>query len=155
MLTLREPHATRPIRCLELWEPEGWRLKVYSIAYGRGIARPEVVEAAKRITRPALPPPHAGGNHGVGWLGVHDGRGANFAFLDWWADENELHHHVWIAPGDKPTSFAPAPGNNPSVCVWDLAVQWHEREAWVRHILANTKGPDVESYLAQRLDADL
>jgi hypothetical protein len=33
MLKLQEPHATRPIRFLELWQESGWRLKVYGIAY--------------------------------------------------------------------------------------------------------------------------
>ncbi len=152
MIPLRGPHSLRPVRFLGLWEPDGWRLKVYSIAQGRPLARPEAVAAAKEAARKSLPAPGAG-NYGVGFLGVHDGRGAVFAFLDWWADENELHHHVWTAPGDAPTALTPAPGNNPSVCVWDLAVQWHEREAWVKRVLAG--GGDVEGYLAERLDADL
>ena len=146
-----EPYAPRPIRYLAQWEPgDGWRLKVYSIAHGRPEAREEAVHAALKIAENALP---KSGSYKVGYLGVHDGRGAVFAFLDWWADENELHHLVWIAPGDRPTDFVPAVNNNPSVCVWDLAVQWHERQAWVTHVLAGDG--DIEGYLAAQLNADV
>jgi hypothetical protein len=36
----------------------------------------------------------------LGFLGVHDGRTSNFVFLDYWAEENELHHHVFVSPAD-------------------------------------------------------
>jgi hypothetical protein len=32
MFKLVEPYQKRPIRFLELWEQDGWRLKVYSLA---------------------------------------------------------------------------------------------------------------------------
>ena len=41
----------------------------------------------------------------VGFLGVHDGRTSNFVFLDFWADENELHHHVFVSPIALPDQF--------------------------------------------------
>ncbi len=33
MFKLVEPYQKRPIRFLESWEQDGWRLKVYSLAY--------------------------------------------------------------------------------------------------------------------------
>src|SRR5918993_3952698 len=103
MIKLAEPYRPRPVRFLEEWADAGWRLKVYGIAYGREAPRAELVETAKRIARERLPQPPAGeGRYGVGFLGVHDGRGANFVFVDWWADENELHHHVWAGPSGAP-----------------------------------------------------
>src|SRR5687767_15279367 len=38
----------------------------------------------------------------VGFLCAHDGRGGCFAFVDWWADENELHHLMYTAVADRP-----------------------------------------------------
>ena len=152
-MQISEAYAPRPIRFLEEWQAApGWRLKVYSIAYGREQARPEAVAAAKERAEKMIPPT---GGYGVGFLGVHDGRGAVFAFLDWWEGENELHHHVWVAPADHPTALKPVVDNNPSVCVWDIAVQWHERQAWVTHVLANPDGPDLEGYLSERLDGEV
>jgi hypothetical protein len=39
--------------------------------------------------------------------------------------------------------------------VWDLAVIAFERDAWLDAVLRNPAGPDVERYLATRLDADI
>jgi hypothetical protein len=91
---------------LELWHESGWTLKVYGVAYRRERPREELVEAAKEIARKRLTNSTNKDNHyRVGFLGVHDGRGANFVYLDYWADENELHHHVYVSPSEEPASF--------------------------------------------------
>lgn len=106
MIQLQEPYSPRPIRFLELWEEAGWRIKVYGIGYQRDLPRPELVEAAKGVARQRLSDlSGTEGHYGVGFLGVHDGRGVNFVFLDWWANENELHHHVFVSPKDEPGAF--------------------------------------------------
>jgi hypothetical protein len=37
-------------------------------------------------------------------------------------------------------------------CVWELAIVAHERDAWVRHMLAPGQ-PDLDGYLADSLSA--
>jgi hypothetical protein len=156
VLELRQPYGPRPIRFLGLLSGDGWRLKTYGIAYERPAPRPELVEAASKAVAEVLPMPADGdGRHGVGFVGVHDGRGHCFVFVDWWADENELHHHVFISPSDDPETLEDMTGSGLSACVWDLAVIGFERDAWVRTVLANPDGPDVDAYLAERLNADL
>jgi hypothetical protein len=154
MIKLQESYQARPIRFLELWREAEWRMKVYGIAYQRPLPRPELVEAAKRITRPHLRTAKSQTHYGVGFLGVHDGRGANFVFVDYWADENELHHHVYVSPSDKPKALEYVTPTGLIACVWDLRVMWFERQAWVETILANPTGPDVEQYLSRRLHED-
>jgi hypothetical protein len=153
---LSEPYRPRPVRFLEEWAHAGWRLKVYGISYGREQPRAELIETAKRIARERLPQPAAGcGRYGVGFLGVHDGRNANFVFVDWWADENELHHHVYSGPSDELYSLNYTTPTGLSVCVWDLRVQAFERDAWVEEVLTNPAGPDLEGYMRRRLSADV
>src|SRR5258708_38590867 len=101
MLTLKENYRQRSIRFLDLWEPDGWQLKVYGIAYTSEYPSLSLVEAAKKVVRSQLPPTDQH-NYGVGFLGVHEGRGTNFVFVDWWADENELHHHVYVSSQEQP-----------------------------------------------------
>ena len=48
-MQLQEPHRTRPIRFIELWQEANWKLKVYGIAYQRPLPRPELIQAAKRV----------------------------------------------------------------------------------------------------------
>jgi hypothetical protein len=156
MIRLREPYRPRPVRCLEVWEHGGWRLKVYGIAYGRPAPRPALVGAAKEIAARVLPRPAVTeGRYGAGFLGVHDGRGAAFVFVCWWSDENELHHVVHAGPADDPRRLAEQPSGGTKACVWDLAVIGFERQAWVETVLKNPAGPDLDAYLARRLDAEV
>lgn len=148
---LSEPHGRRPVRDLGLFEHAGWRLKVVGIRYGGERPDAALVERAKEIARKVLPQPAVTPTrYGVGFLGVHQGRGADFVFVDWWQDENELHHVVHHTRGGDRTRLLPADGASPSVCVWDLAVQDAERRAWLDTVLENPAGPDVEAYLARR-----
>lgn len=154
-IDLTEPYAPRPIRFLELWEPSGWRVKVYGIAYRSPEPRSQLLSAAKDValhqfTRAAVRHAH----YGVGFLIVHDGRGANFVLVDWWANENELHSHAYISPSDDPGSLVYAAPTGPIACTWDLVVVAHERQAWVDTILTNPAGPDVDAYLAARLEGE-
>jgi hypothetical protein len=67
-------------------------MKKYTIAYRREAARPDLIEAAEAVAADTLPTPAiAPTRDGVGFLGIHDGRGAGLVFVDWWEQENELH----------------------------------------------------------------
>jgi hypothetical protein len=153
-IILQEPHQTRPIRFLDLWQEGDWRIKVYGIAYRRPLPPPELIDAAQRITHSRLLSVHGQPHYHVGFLGIHDGRGANFVFVDYWADENELHHHVYVSPTDKPEALEYVTPTGLVACVWDLRVMWFERQAWVETVLANPSGPDIEQYLLRRLNED-
>lgn len=149
------PYAPRPIRFLDLWRVEGWRLKLYGIASGRPLPRPALVTAAQEIALQQLKALPAGLSHyRVGFLGIHDGRTANFVFLDFWADENELHHHVFVSPTARPKEFTCVTPTGLSACVWDLRLQAFERDAWVTHVLQRAEQPDFDGYLAATLNID-
>jgi hypothetical protein len=148
------PYIARPIQFLELWEIESWRMKVYSIASGRRVARPELIAAAWRTARERLALSGNGNHHGVGFVGIHDGKTANFIFIDWWADENELHHHVYVSPSNAPEALEYQTPSGLAACVWDLSLMAFEREAWVETVLKAGK-PDIENYLNRRMNADI
>ena len=149
-------YEQRPIRFLEIWHTDSWRLKVYGIAYGRPTPRLELVEAAKTVAKERLANVSDRLEHyGVGFLGVHDGRTANFVFVDWWAEQNELHHHVYVSPTDQPAQLSYVTPTGLTACVWDLRVMSFEREAWLETVLRPQSGPDFEAYLERRLTEDV
>lgn len=153
-MRLCEPYAPRPVRPLGVFEHDGWRLKVYGIAYQGQRPSQSLVSAAERIAAETLPfPSEIEGRYGCGFLGVHEGRGHDFIFVDWWEDENELHHHVFIAPTGEPDQLRDATATGVSACVWDLAVICFERQAWLETVLTNPAGPDLEAYMGRVLDA--
>lgn len=153
-VALREAHVPRPIRFRELWESKGWRLKVYGISYRRPAPRPDLIEAAKRVATGLLAHPAvAAGRYGVGFVGAHDARGGCYVFVDWWAGENELHHHPFLGP--SPAELHRARLDESIACVWDLAVIDFERRAWLEAVLKNPEGPDLDAYLNARMSEEL
>jgi GNAT superfamily N-acetyltransferase len=150
------PYKARAIRFLELWHVGDWRMKVYGIAYEGERPRAELVEAAKDVATERLRSVPASMRHySVGFVGVHDGRTSNFVFVDWWADENELHHHVYVSPAEEPTRLSYITPTGLTACVWDLRVMGFERQAWLETVLKNSSGADVEAYLERRLNEDV
>jgi len=141
------PYVARPIRFRELWQPGAWRLKVYGIAYGRPGPRQELVHAAKRLALEVLP---SDPGYGVGFMGAHDARGGCYAFVDWWTNENELHHRNFLGP--TPDDLRAAGPNDSVACVWDLTVIDFERRAWHDLVVKMPDAPNIEAYLAQRLE---
>jgi hypothetical protein len=157
MIELLERYQRRPIRFLELWQDSGWRMKVYSITHQGAPPRPELVQAAKQVAQRWLrqPPTPNQRTYGVGFLGIHDGHGANFVCVDWWADENELQHHVYLSPTDRPAELRYVSPTGLAASVWDLRVLCFERQAWIDTVLANPIGPDLDAYLSRRLNEDV
>jgi hypothetical protein len=153
---LREPYASRQISLLELWRPGPWQVKLYCIAWREPRPSQGLVVAGKGIISDLLEDSAAATHHyGLGFAGIHQGRGADFVFLGWWADENELHYHAFSAPSGTLHLLRPTGARGPLACVWDLAVIAHERQAWVETMLANPSGPDATAYLARCLNADV
>ena len=150
------PYAPRSVRALGLRQFGGWTLKLYGIAYGGGEARPELVDAAVRVASSALPSPAVDSHrYGLGFLGIHDGRDSNFVFVSWWENENELQHRVFVSTPEHPGRLRRATPEDPIACVWDLSVIAHERQAWIRHMLAEPAALNAEAYLADALSGDI
>jgi hypothetical protein len=151
-MRLTEPYAPRAVSRLGIREHAGWRMKVYGIAYGVDFPEQVLIDAAVEVALGRLPlPAVTADRYGVGFLGVHQGRGENFAWVDWWARENELHHHVWFSAQESPAALRAWRPDDPIACAWDLSVIAFERASWVRHVLARPDAPDLDGYLAEQL----
>ncbi len=155
-MKLSEGYRTRPIRFLELWEIDGWKLKLYGITYTRDSLDQVLVDSARRVASRRLKESASKTNHyGVGFVGIHQGKTGNFVFVDWWADENELHHHVYVSPSDKPSELAYMTPTGLTACAWDLYLVCHERRAWVDFVLKKASEPDLGGYLKATLSEDV
>lgn len=151
-----EPYQPRAIHHLENWELEGFRMKVYGIAYRGERPAQKLCNAARnvaaiRLAESALDTRH----YGVGFVGIHEGKGANFVFIDWWADKNELHHHAYISADDDRTNLVYQTPSGLIACVWDLHVLAFEREAWVNNVMKQHRSPDIPGYLDTTLNCKI
>lgn len=149
MIAISEPYRPRKITCLELWRFELWRLKIYAISYTGAPLRPTLISAAKKTALDVLVNAPFG-HHGVGFIGIHAGKTGNFVYVSWWANENELHHRVFVSTQDAPMELQDATASGFAASVWDLSVLTFERTAWVETVLSR-ETPDLEAYLARRL----
>lgn len=145
-----EPYEPRPVRHLGVWEFPDWRLKAYAIALPGAEPDARLVEAARERAREVAARPSQHATHGVGFVGIHQGKGYNQVFVDRWANHNELLHDVFVSEGPRPGALRPSPPGHNSVCVWDLALQMFERDAWIEH--AMRRAPDLDAYLARVLE---
>ncbi len=151
MIALSEPYQPRPTRFLGLWQLENWRMKAYGISYGDTVLSAELVQRARDIAVARLAESaEQTAHYGVGFVGIHQGKTSNFVFVDWWASENELHHHVYVSPSADSMELVYQTPSGLAACVWDLLVIAHERDAWVKHVLKHDGGPDLEVYLSDR-----
>jgi hypothetical protein len=147
------PYAPRPVRSLGLWQADGWRMKVYAMAATPREPSTALLDAAKDHALTTLPRPAvAADRYGVGYVGIHECDGTDYAFFGWWARGNELYHHLLACPSGRPQELVSLTRMDPGLagCVWELEVVKFERDAWVRFGMRGGV-PDVEGYLAARL----
>tara|TARA_Y100001951_G_scaffold43867_1_gene34773 strand:+ start:18404 stop:18868 length:465 start_codon:yes stop_codon:yes gene_type:complete len=148
------PYAPRRCQFLDIWELGDWQLKVYGIVYDDAPLSPELVAAARQLAEERLAlSAEQTGHYKVGFVGIHQGKTSHFVFVDWWADSNELHHHVYVAPLDAPTAFSYTSPSGLIACVWDLELMAFERKAWV-HTAMSPQG-DIAAYLNRHFNGDL
>ncbi len=132
-----------------------WRVKATIITL-RGTAAHFVdeIDAAWDQAAPVLNAIAADGTDaGVASLIVHIGRAGVWLLLDWWSQGDLMRHRHFFASLDDPARFTDVGPRHIGPCVWELAVQAHERQAWLVHVLANPAGPDLDAYLADGLTA--
>ncbi len=149
-------YQKRPIRFVEIFEVGQWKFKVYSISSKGELAAVKFISKAKNEVQIwiQLNETNAFKKHGFGTLILHEFSGGCFAIINWWIDENMLQHYVYLTKNES-EPFQLFSSNGIVTCVWESAVIWFERNAWVKHVLQNNQKPDFESYLQEQLNEDV
>lgn len=164
-MTIQHPYKPRPIRFLGVYthsdaENGTWQIKLYGISV-RSDFQPEdmteLIDHAKRNLPVWLVNSrnYALETYNIATLILHEGKEGYFAILNWWIDENMLQNHVYLSTFAKPGEFTLFSGGGIMTCVWELAVIWFERTAWVEHILKRASKPDVAGYLGKFFNDDI
>jgi hypothetical protein len=155
-----KPFTPRPAHAHALIDLRGWKLKPYSIR-GRdpaaGLFDPHVLA----VIDAALPQPaRTKSRPGVAFVIHHIAAPLDYLIVCWWDNENELLTRILVrdaaaAVHDPATPFRLT--DRESFCVWDMDIMWHERAAYVRHVLAGAHGGGggLDAYIADRFDKPL
>ncbi len=161
-----DAYQKRPIRFLEVHQEGDWKLKVYSISSKKErISNQQLQQAKKHLQQWLKPSGMATGdmsnqtnlfdNYQIGTLMLHEWSGGCFAIINWWVDQNMLQQYVYLAPNEDPENFRLFSDNGIVTCVWESAVIWFERNAWVKHVLMKNNQPDFDSYFNEQLNDDI
>jgi hypothetical protein len=156
-MIIKSPYKNRPVRFIELYRYADWQIKIYSISVKSEFVSDDKIQFAKQC----LP----------GWLSnvsncpfetykvatliLHEGKEGNFAIISWWVDENMLQLYAYLATNETPDIYELISDKGTVSCVWEMAVLWFERNAWVRHVLEKAHCPDMNAYLMDHLNADV
>jgi hypothetical protein len=142
------PYQRRRVCFLEIWEWFGWRIKIYGITTHGGLPTQQLLEATKARACDRLPLPAVTGEHyGVGYMIVHEGAVGDYGLINWWCMQDIVQQHIYGAAKGKPLEYGFV-----GSCVWELAVCWFERQAWVETVLKHGTPTDFAAYFARRMN---
>jgi hypothetical protein len=151
-MTFKEKLLTSrpPIEVADSW------LKRYYVTTETALFTPVIEQAAVDILPKLMPEPD--GTPPAGFIVLHRGQdGAAYLNAYCWVWDNVLHMRGAAAaqpelgcPDDDPAHFIVL-DRSWFGCVWELAPVQHERNAWIRHMLAPDE-PDLDRYLADSLE---
>lgn len=130
--------TARKVERLGLISARGWQIKSYGIVEQGGFFAAHF-ETGLALACAELPDPI---DTCVGFAILHLARVADYLALCRWDNRNELP--IWLYVRTPGQDWRPADARE-GLCVWDLALVAHERDAFVRTILS---GGDAEAYLA-------
>lgn len=130
-----------------------WNIKAYALTSDNSALSSSLIEEAIEIATHELPLDQQEGlpHYFTGWLIVHKGTAGEYVLLDWWCGEDIIQHRLYGRAIGDPSPFRLGWPQGACCCIWELAILWHEREAWVKHVLSRASAPDFEGYLADSL----
>lgn len=152
---IKANYQERPIRFMEIYEHKDWHIKIYSITNKGEFVDGKYIDIAKAHLDNWLAQSkiYELKTYQIATLIIHEGKEGCFAILNWWIDENMLQNYVYLI--DKNENIQLYSDNGICTCVWEMAVWWHERNAWVNHVLKKHQQPDFESYLNDQLNINI
>ena len=148
-------YSPRPIRFMEVFQHNGWAIKIYSISSIKELVNAEDVAVAKKNLNVWLRQSKAYNlaTYKIATLILHEFNEGCFAIVNWWTDENMLQNFVFLKANNA-ADFVLFSDKGISTCVWEMAIWWHERNAWVKHILMKHEKPDFSAYLMEHLNGE-
>ncbi|MBE2216899.1 MAG: hypothetical protein IAE90_01770 [Ignavibacteria bacterium] len=154
---LNTEYKKRPVRFIDLYETNGWKIKIYSISVlNERVSQETIAQVKEQIPGwLKLSSIHQLETYNIATLILHEGNEGVFALINWWIGENMLQHYVYFSAYENPGQFTLFSDKGITFCVWELAVMWHERNAWVEHVIKNSSRPDFEAYLSSVLNEDV
>ena len=144
-----DSYRPRQAKFIKVHQAHNWRVKLYTLTLNEQFLSHDILDRALDKVPLWIENKLSSklSNYNIACLIVHEGREGVFSILNWWVDENMLKNQVFITTPDKPTEFKLISDSGIAFCVWELGIIWHERNAWIKHVLENPEAPEFSEYL--------
>jgi len=135
-----------------------WNIKIYSIAnkdefQSAVILKPVMQELPNWI---AIAKDSNLPVYNTAFVIIHEAREGFLILFNWWTGGEMLETKVYFSDFKMPNEIDTYPYHPKSlVCIWELEIFAHERQAWINHILMQNENPDFEKYLIDTLKLTL
>jgi hypothetical protein len=154
-MQIKSSYLQRPVRFLEIHLHNDWQIKLYSISIKNEYVSKENVQKAKQhldnwLSKSSI---YNLETYKIATLILHEGKEGCFAIINWWIDENMLQNFVYLIEDGQDYKLFSA--NGITTCVWEMAILWHERNAWVKHVLMQNEKPDFKAYLNEQFNENV
>jgi hypothetical protein len=154
-MQIKSAYQQRPVRFVEIYQHNDWQIKLYSISVKNEYVSEENVQKAKChleswLLKSSI---HDLETYKIATLILHEGKEGCFAIINWWIDENMLQNFVYLAEDGRDYELFSA--NGITTCIWEMAILWFERNAWVKHVLMKNENPDFNAYLNEQLNENV
>jgi hypothetical protein len=152
-VSLSEAYKKREIRFLALWKMQDWQVKVYGIVHhSRRMPDEGLQDAVKVLALNRLSKLEASQHYGVAFVIIHLARETDIIAIDWWTWENVLQQALFIGPPNRPDELNDVTSSGLMACVWELRIHNFESLAWMKDVLSNEHGPDLDGYLGKQFN---
>ncbi len=143
------PYETRNIQFHGIVETEGWKTKTYKLTKKGSFESVDSLAASLTNLNSWL---RQSDNYefdiyNIACLIVHECDEGVFSILNWWTGENMLQNFVYYSANSNPSQFELMSEGGLTCCVWEMAIIWHERNAWIEHVLKKADCPQFDKYL--------
>lgn len=150
-------YQARTIQNREIVMVENWKVKVCTITSGTNFRSDNILDKAKQnlsqwlnLSQSLQLP-----TYNMAFLIVHEGTDGVWSIINWWIGGEMLQNRTYFTSFDNQDQFELCPNEGGMVCVWELAVIAHERQAWISHILKKATSPDFVAYLNDTIEGNI
>lgn len=150
-----KPYSKRAVTFVKQVNVNGWRIKVYTLSAKQTALSEEIISNGVSSVLSALPQPSLSEDrYGVGFLIIHQGLMRNWFLLDWWEQEDILHHKLFSSNLNAPASIFAEEDKSLIACVHELRVIAFESNAWIKTVLSQDIKEDFDEYMGLTFNAD-
>lgn len=147
-MKIEHPYEERPITYKGLEILGGCSVKIYGISHKSNnppdkkdweLARQLFISKRKEFEEREE-------DSDLGYMIVHKGMDCNYIVCSWWAFENMIRMFSFMSTLSDPLNFMEVK-DGLGICVWDMLIHQHERQAFVNHLLLDPKKLNKEAYV--------